>query len=168
MWYIFPKLISIKLLFWTTGPNTLLDNNAFGFVFWSCFSTGSYLFSNSCPLGALMFPNTPLGLASLAFLPIIYQPGGLPSLSKPKIPSRLSALLLVSEKAPHICILSRYEDSKFGISVCNYALAMTWRNTFNLLVHVEIAYPTEIHSRGDTFQHSIKCSLRGYIYHTKN
>lgn len=83
------------------------------------------LFSSSCPLGALMFPNTLLGHASLAFFPIIYQPGGLPSLSKPKIFSRLSALLLASEKAPNISILSRYEDSNFGVSVYNYTPAMT-------------------------------------------
>lgn len=94
-------------------------------VFQSCFSTGSYLFSSSCPLGALMFPNTLLGHASLVFFPIIYQPGGLPSLLKPKIFSRLSAPLLASEKAPNISILSRYEDSNFGVSVYNDALAMT-------------------------------------------
>lgn len=62
------------------------------------FSTGNYPFSCSCPLGALMFPNTPLGLASLAFLPVIYQLGGLSSLRKPKILSKLSEPFLANEK----------------------------------------------------------------------
>ena len=148
---------------WTTGPSMLSDKNVFGSVFLSCFpllpatpTLAIIPFQLMCPWGfnvsqystrACQFGLPPCHFTSLkAFL---------------FSPQQAISTFLANKKIFLTSVsFSGINIPKFGISISNYALAMTW-STFNLPVHVELAYLTGIYSERETFQYGIKCHWRG-------
>lgn len=144
---------SIRLFFWTIGPNTFLPTMCLGLFFFHWQLSPFQLMS----LGGFHVSQHSTRACQFGLCPY-HLPGGRSAFFlKAKNTHLAPCTFSVQNKSclhPHLHVW----DAKFWLSVYNYVLAMIWKNIFNFLVHVELALLTKTYWKGETFQNSIKRS----------
>lgn len=115
--------IGIIFKYWTAFLNRRTKYCFWHNTFVSVFLPLAMILFQLCSLGALLLPSSPLRLTNLAFLPVMYQPGGLLLSESQKQPALIT--FHVSVKAFRICTLIQGWDAMFRFWVYNHSLAMT-------------------------------------------